>query len=82
MDDVLRRCISGSSALVLIMLLFLLTAIESSILDCSENKLRSLLSESKNRRAERLLRLKDRRQAVKVTGIVERCLLTAAVCFM
>ncbi|WP_028510803.1 hemolysin family protein [Ruminococcus sp. NK3A76] len=82
MDDVLRRCISGSSALVLIMLLFLFTAIESSILDCSENKLRSLLSESKNRRAERLLRLKDRRQAVKVTGIVERCLLTAAVCFM
>ena len=84
MDDVLRRCISGGNAIFLICLIFLFTAVESSILDCSENKLRQLMSEAKNRRAAMVLALKEKRQKVKLTGITARCigvLLTGFFCW-
>ena len=81
MDDVLRRLTAGGCGLILMTILFLLTAIECSILDCSENKLKQLCDEKGDRRAKHVLSLKDRRQAVKVTGIVIKCLLTALICF-
>ncbi|MCR5817111.1 MAG: hemolysin family protein [Ruminococcus sp.] len=84
MDDVLRRCISGGNAIFLICLIFLFTAVESSILDCSENKLRQLMSEAKNRHAAMVLALKEKRQKVKLTGITARCigvLLTGFFCW-
>ena len=81
MDDVLRRLTAGGCGLILMTILFLLTAIECSILDCSENKLKQLCDEKGDRRAKHVLSLKDKRQAVKVTGIVIKCLLTALICF-
>lgn len=82
MDDVLRRFTAGGCALILMIILFLLTAIECSILDCSENKIRQLCDENGDRRAKRVLALKDKRQTVKITGIVIKCLLTALICFL
>ena len=82
MDDVLRRCVSGGLALIAIGLLFLFTAIESSILDCSENKLKQLMSEGRGSRAKKVLALKDKRQSVRITGILLRAVLTLLTGFV
>ena len=79
MDDVGRSFLAGGCVLALFILLFLLTAIESSILDCSENKIRQLYDEKKDSRASRLLALKDKRQQVKLTGLIIKSLLTALI---
>ena len=82
MDDVGRSLLAGGGVLTLLVLLFLLTAIESSILDCSENKIRALGDEKKDGRAVRLLALKDDRQHVKLMGLVIRSILTVLLCIV
>ncbi|MBQ6675118.1 MAG: HlyC/CorC family transporter [Ruminococcus sp.] len=76
MDDVGRSCLAGGIALLLLIILFTLTAAQSCILDCSENKIRALFEEKKDARAKRLLALKEKRQEIRVTGLALHSIIT------
>ena len=81
MDDVGRSCLAGGCALALLAVLFLITAAQYCILDCSENRIKELYEEKGSRRAKAVLSLKDRRQEVKLTGICTRCVLISLIGF-
>ncbi len=80
MDDIHRRLAYAAVMIALLLLISLFTAIERAILECSENRVRQLCEEKKDKRAAKLLTLKeDKRQEVRTTGLAVRMLFSAVL---
>lgn len=79
MDDAGRTCLAAAGIAAVTLLIFLLTAAECCIIECSENEAKKLLQEQGSKRAGRLLDLKGRRQDVRVTGVAGRNILMAVL---
>ena len=82
MDDVGRSCLAGVGIIAAVFLIFLITAAECCIIDCSENEVKKLIDEKGSKRAGLLLALKGRRQDVRITGLFARDLISAFLIFI